>query len=444
MKKQIFINILQSIIEKFSVIGTQFLLSFFLVRMLDREDYGIIGVVAGYFVFVNIINISLESVMLRDHKTYEQNLEKYFMNFFLFNLFKCGLIILIAIIFSVYLTNIYNNTGFIYAIFSMTFILIADSLVAPLVIYTTSKFNQKIVTKIAVLRSILNITLILGLVFSPTLQYNAIKDLIVSIIFIIVWFLYSRKILDYKKLFTRNNIDLGFIKENMFNYSLWTHLNGVVTNFIYKSDTFFLSFFVSLQIIGDYNVALVSANVANILPMIFGYQNSVALSHAENREQAFNISNTFIRLSLYMGLITIGGFIILGHFYLKIITGQNDVNNIYWYMIFIVLGLVIVKTIASPLNSFINIKGSVTSLFKAVLLPTLFFTIIVYLVSSYLFGALGIAISNVLVALFWLILIIKEVRKYNYNFKSIINFKEDIKFLKGITNSEVRSRTSRY
>jgi O-antigen/teichoic acid export membrane protein len=438
MKKQIFMNIIQSVIEKFSIIGTQFLLSFFLVRMLEREEYGIIGVVAGYFVFINFINISLESVMLRDHKVYEQNLEKYFLNFFLFNLFKCGLFIVIAAVFSIYLTNHYDDTGFIYAIISMTVILIADALVAPLVIYTTSKFNQKMVTKIAIVRSLLNIILILGLLFSPTLQYNAMKDLIVSIIFVMVWFKYSGKVLNYKKIFLRSNIDLSFIKQNLFSYSLWTHLNGVVTNFIYKSDTFFLSFFVSLHIVGDYNVALVSANVANILPMIFGYQNSVALSHAKNSEQAFNISNTFIRISIYMGLLTIGGFIILGQVYLKVITGQSDVSNIYWYMIFIVLGLVIVKTIASPLNSFINIRGSVTSLFKTVLLPTLLFTIIVYLISSFLFGALGIAIANVLVALFWLTLIIKEVRKYNYNFKSIINFQEDIKFLKGITNSGVR------
>ncbi|EKN66454.1 polysaccharide biosynthesis protein [Neobacillus bataviensis LMG 21833] len=444
MKKQIISNIIQSVIEKFLIIGTQFLLSFFLVRMLEREDYGIIGVVSGYFVFVNFVNISLESVMLRDHKKYEDNPEKYFMNFFLFNFCKTGLFIIIAAILSFYLVGHFKDINFLYAVLSATFILIADSIVAPLVIYSTSKFNQKTVTKIASIRSILNIIFVFGLLFSPTLAYNALKDFIVGIVFIIVWFLYSRKKLNYKQLLNRKNIDLSFIKINLFNYSIWTHLNGVITNFIYKSDTFFLSFFVSLKIVGDYNVALMSANVANILPMIFGYQNSVALSHATDDEHAFKISNTFIRLSIYLGLLTIGGFLIFGQLYLKIITGQSDVNTIYLYMIFIVLGLVIVKTIASPLNSFINIRGSVISLFKTVLVPTFLSTLVIYYFTSRYFGAMGISIGNLVVALLWLILMIKEVKRYNYNFKSIFRFKDDLNLLKGFIKNGARKGSKTY
>jgi O-antigen/teichoic acid export membrane protein len=444
MRNKVLKNLIQSVVEKFLIIGTQFFLSFFLVRILEREDYGVIGIVSGYFVFVNFINISLESVMLRDHTKYEKNLEKYFLNFIIFNVFKSVLFILISLILSLYLTTQYSNPEFLYAVLSASFTLIADSIAAPFIIYSTSKFNQRLVTKITLIRSILNITLICGLLISPTLKYNAFKDLIVSSIYIFLWIKYSKKFIDYKRVFTKENIDFCFIRENLFDYSLWTHLNGVVTNFIYKSDTFFLSFFVSLQIIGDYNVALISANVANILPMILGYQNSVALSHAKDDKQAFNISNAFIRGALYIGFITLAGFFLLGKFYLKIITGQSNVDTIYTYMMFIVSSLVMVKTVASPLNSFINIRGSVKSLFKNVLVPTFLATVVLYYISSYLFGALGVAVANVLVASIWLMLIIKEVKKYNYDFKTIFDFKSDWLVLKELIQNGVRKRTKTY
>lgn len=435
MIKKIYNNIIQSVIEKFFILGSQFVLSFVLVRLLERSDYGIIGVVAGYFVFVNIINISLESIMLRDHQDYEGKLEKYFFNFIFFNIIKSIIILITAIILSVFLVNIHNDFNFVYAIAAISFKYIGNSLVAPFSIYATAKFNQKLVTKISTIRSILDILFTAGLLFYPTLSFVAFKNFLVYTIFIAFWLFYSKSFIVYTKVFKLNNLDLAFIKDSLFNYSLWTHINGVVTNFIYKSDTFFLSFFISLSIIGDYNVALTNANVANVLPMIFGYQNSVALSHSKDMKHAYKISNGFIRLSVYIGSLTMGGFVVFGKSYLRLVTGQENVNNIYLYMIFIVAGLVIIKSFASPLNSFINIKGSVKSLFKTVLLPTFLITALLYLVSAKFWGALGVSIANIINSMIWLTLMIKEVKKYGYDFESILEFQNDYKYFKEFITS---------
>lgn len=443
MRKQVITNIMQSLVEKFFLIGTHFILSFFLVRLLNRQDYGVIGVVAGYFVFINFLNISLEAIILRDHKDYSENLNKYFLNFSIFNIIKIFLFIIMAIIISIILVNSKNNLNFIYGVISVTSIIIADAFVAPILIYTTSIFKQKIVTRIAMIRSILNIILTCGLFFFPTLKYVAIKDLIVSSIYIVIWIIYSTNIINLNKVLNKENIDLKFIKKSLFGYSLWTHLNGVVTSFIYKSDTFFLSFFVGLTIIGDYNIALTSANVANIIPMIFGYQNSVALSHARDKKQANNISNVFIRVSLYIGILTLVGFVVFGKMYLKIITGQTDVDVIYRYMIPIVSGLVIVKTFASPLNAYINIKGSVKNLFKTVLVPVCLLTAILYFISAKYFGPFGVSLVNIVVAILWLILIVKEVRKYSYSFSTICNIKEDIQYVRGLLTNVYNKRIIR-
>jgi len=430
MLNKIYHNIIQSVIEKVFILGSQFVLSFVLIRLLKRADYGIIGVVAGYFVFVNMINISLESIMLRDHKDYEDQLEKIFSNFIFFNLIKSIVIIITAIILSVFLVNIHNDFNFVYAIAAISFKYIGNSLVAPFSVYTTAKFNQKLVTKISTIRSILDILFTAGLLVYPSLFYVAFKNLLVYSTFVIIWLFYSKSFIKYTKVLNFKNIDFEFLKNSLLNYSLWTHINGVVTNFIYKSDTFFLSFFVSLSIIGDYNVALTNANIANILPMIFGYQNSVALSHSRDIKHAYKISNGFIRLSIYVGSLTMIGFIFFGKIYLKLITGQENVQNIYFYMLFIVAGLVIIKSFSSPLNSFVNIKGSVKSLFKTVLLPSFLITSLLYLVSAKFWGAIGVSIANIINSLIWLILMIREVKKYDYEFESILEFKNDYKYVK--------------
>jgi len=388
-------------------------------------------VVAGYFVFIHILNISLESIILRDHKKYDDELERYIYNFFVFNILKSLLFIFLASLLSFYLVEKFLNHDFIYSIFSITAIYIADALVAPLIIYNSAKFNQKLVTKISFIRSILNVFILLGLFYTPTLQFVFFKDLVVSVIYIFLWLLATIKILDIKKIDFKNDIDIAFIKKSLFGYSLWTHLNGVVTNFIYKSDTFFLSMFVGLVTVGNYNIALNSANVANILPMILGYQNSVAISHAKDKEQEFLISNTFIRLSVYIGIFTFIMFFFFGEFYLYLMTGEHVNEEIYFYMMMIVAGLVIVKSFASPLNAYINIKGSVYSLFKNVLIITLIFTSIIYFFSAKYFGTDGIAISNILVSLFWLSLIIKEVKKYNYRFDTLFQIQNDYRLING-------------
>jgi O-antigen/teichoic acid export membrane protein len=413
MRQKIISNIISSGVEKVFLIGVQLIASIILIRLLPRDDYGIIGVVAGYYAFVNVINISMESIILRDHGKYDDDLPRFMQSFFVFNLAKSVFFLLIAMVLSLFLSSIYARHDFVYAIFSISFILIADSMTAPLVIFAASKFNQKLVTKISLIRAGLNLVFLGGLFIVPTLAFIALKDLIVSLVFIVIWFVVADKYLSVSFSF-RQKGDWSFIRDSFVSYSLWTHLNGVVTNVIYRSDTFFLSLFAGLTIVGNYNIALNSGNIANILPMIIGYQNSVALSHAKEKEQIFKISNAFIRLSLLIGLFTLIGFLVAGHWYLWLITGDRNCDEIFFYMMCIVTGLVIVKSIASPLVAFLNIHGSVDKLVIRVTIPILFISLPIYFCGAYLYQAKGLALSNIIIAFCWLILVIIEVKRNGY------------------------------
>ncbi len=433
VKEKIIKNVLYSLLEKAGLIGGQFISSILLIRFLERSDYGIIGIVAGTYTFVNIFNLSLEAIIFRDHKLYKKDLNKIFYNFFLFAMAKSFVFISIGLFLSALLSKSYQNHNFIFGIISITSVFIAESFVSPCVIYASSQFEQKIVTQINLCRSLINMFLLLGLIYMPSIKYIAIKDSVIGLFSVMTWYVVFIKKFNIGifKIDLIRDFDLNFIFRTLFSFSLWSHFAGLITNFIYRSDTFFLSFFTSLSVVGDYNIALNSANIANILPMILGYQNNVALSNAENKESAVELSNAFIRISFYLGIITVLFFIILGKPYLYLVTGQKNITDIYAYMLCIMTSLVIVKTITSPLTSYINIRGNIKLFFFNVLLPVGIFTAIIYYFSAKLFGPLGIAASNIIVAAIWIILILREIKKYGYKF-DMFKLKSDYIFIKAL------------
>lgn len=429
MRKQIISNLISSGADKFVTTAVQFLSSILLIRLLPREDYGIIGIVGGYFAFVNILNISLESIILRDHKKYDDNLQRRLNDFFTFNVIKSIFFLVLALAMSMILSLSYKHPDFIFAIFSITFILIADSLTSPLVLYSASNFDQKLVAKISIFRSTIGFLILSGLLVYPQLAYVALKDLLVSVLFVSIWFVVAHKKFNIKPTFHFSLSSAAFMKETFLNYSLWTHLSGVVTNIIYRSDALFLSLFVSLAAVGNYNIALSSANVANVMPMILGYQNSVALSNARNKEHAIEISNAFTRLSIYLGIVTLILFYLWGDLFLRIITGQQENSEIVFFMRCIVTGLVIAKTFASPLVAYLTIWGDVVRIVKFISLPMFVVTTALYFIAAMLFNARGVAIANILVGLIWVVALFGETSKLAYKHNNMADFISDLRTL---------------
>ena len=430
MNHKLINNIFNSGIEKIILLSSQFVITMILIRTLGRESYGIIGIVTGYYAILSILNLSIEPIILRDHKKYT-DINKVIFNFEVFNIFKIVILLIFSLILSYFLSKNFTNINFLYSMGSIFIITSLEILISPFVFYASSQYKQQLVTKITFIRVVLNLILAMGLFYIPTLEYIFYKDIVIFIIILYLWINIAYKELNIKfttKLFSQ--IDINFIWKTIVNYSLWSHLTSISTNIIYKIDTVFLSFFVGLNEIGDYNIALNSANVANILPGILGYQNKVALSHTKTEEEAYKISNMFIRLSIYIGLFTFIIFYFFGDFYLYLITGHENNENIYIYMMFIVTGLIILKSFASGFTSFIVIKNNIKSLFIYITLPSLISALILYYISASQFGVYGIAFSNILISLIWLVLLIVYLKKINYVFKEILSFKKDIYFIK--------------
>ena len=431
MNRNLITNIFSSFVDRAFVILAMFGATILMIRFLPREDYGIIGVVAGYGAFVQVVNIALENVILKEHKEYQENIEKYLLNFIIFSVAKSLIFLVIGIVLAMLLPSIYSEPGFYWAVLSLTLVLVGDSIISPLVLYASTQYKQKWVTIVNVVRYSLNVVVLFGLIYWPSLSFVFVKDIIITLSTLFIWWAVARYTLslDFSKVSIWKDVEPKFMWTSLTGYSFWVHMTAVATNFIYRSDTIFLSFFCNLNVIGNYNVALTCANTANIAPAILGYHNSVGVSHAKTDKEAFELTDKFLRLSIYVGFITLLGFLLLGNYYLQVVTGERGLDEVYWYLICIVAGLVLVKTIASPFVAYINVKGDVKRLFFRVNLPALVFTAVTYFLSAKYFGAVGVAVSNIIDAVVWGGLLWIEIRYYGYALPSASGFISDIKWI---------------
>lgn len=431
MIKKIIHNILYSGLEQIVLLIAQFLSSILIIRNIPRADYGLLGVIVGYYVFFNVLNITVESVLVRDHQLYGNRINKYLRDFCGISLVKNLAIGLLSCLLSVTLYYFYRDVKVFYAVGINYVVLAGQALVSPLIQYYVVKFNQKLVTRISIIRTFLRLSLLVGLIYYQSMLYYFTVEITVNLLFCVIWFVVAKKQLDFGflELFKFKSFDWKFIKDVVLHYSMWTHLTGVTTNFVYRSDTFFLSFFVGLIAIGDYNIALTSSNIASIASSILGYQNSVSLSNVNTKEEIEKITNGFLKVSIYLGLVTFLTFVVFGKFYLQLITGEENITEIYYYMLFIVSGLILIKTIATPLVALINMKGSVKDFFKRVSMPLLIIIGVCYTLSAYFYGVMGVAIANLINSFFWLGLILIEFKKLPYKFRIELNIAKDIQLI---------------
>lgn len=426
MIKKFINNIYSSGIEQFIVLLSQFVSGVIIIRTLPREEYGLLGIAAGYFVFLQVLNISAESIILRDHKLYETEIEKRLKFFISFSYIKFLLFVVITCVLGGYLTYALNSYNVFLALGISLVVMSSQFLTSPFVLYQSSKLNHSTVTKITSIKVLTRLVLLIGLFYNGSLAYYFIVELFTAIFFVFIWYYNFAKRIEIGiwRLITPTLPTFGEIKEVIFGYSLWVHLTSVISNFVYRSDTFFLSFFVGLTEIGNYNIVLNTANLVGIFPSMLGAQNSIALSNVESDREIESITKNFIKVSLYITIFTFIGICAFGYLYLDLIT-NDDITFMYSHLLLISLSLLIIKALGSPILALINIKGDVKSFFRNVALPLFITVVITYLISAYLWGLLGIAIANLFNSLIWIVLIVREARKLPYSTNIQLKPKQD-------------------
>jgi O-antigen/teichoic acid export membrane protein len=435
MKNKLVNNIFFSFLEKTFQITSGFLTSFFIIRLLEREKFGVIGIVAGFYALINIFNFSYESIIIRDHKKMKEDEIGHFLAF---STFKMLVLLVLSTLLAIYLKMNFSNSDFYYAVGSIFLVFSIDFLSAPIVLIATSKFRHDLVSLVSFVRYFFNVAILLGLFYFPTLEFIFLKDLIVFLVVFISWAIVLKVSLKIKTNVVREffKFDLSKFKSNVTNYSLWTHLISCVTFFIYRADTLFLSLFTPVKVIGNYNVALSCGNFANIAPSILGFQNTVAISNLEKKEDVERVSSSFARMSIISSFLMFLGLMFTGELLLRIITGEENVEEIFFFTKCIVFGLLLVKSLASPMVSVIQMKGDVKSLFYRVNIPVFIVTALSYYFTARIYGARGVALANIFNSAVWIILVFIEYRKLNLKLDLSRGYMKDLTKLINILRSK--------
>lgn len=430
LKAMLLKNFFASSIDKIIQIISQFLHLLLMARLLTAEDYGMWGVALSLFVFIHFINIAAESILYRHHRQLGDEESHYLSALIYFALVKLVVFCSFAIVlFFAFLDYSERGFAFLWPLLSMAIIMGGESLYAVYQTYFVVKLRQDLCAKITLLRSLFSLSLILGLFIAPTLSYMFCKELILLGFSVFLYHYYFRKEYSHHSLsFSFSSVRRLLV--DIRAYSLWVHLIGVTTNFIYKADIYFLSLFSPIALVGKYTISLNGANFANILPGIIGQQASVAFGHLDQDEQAMEYAHFFIRLSALVSFLTLFAFVLFGRWYLTLITGEQSLDSMYFYLLCIVGGLVVVKSFASPLVAYLNIKGSVVDLFWRVNFPLLVLSALSYYFAAKWWQDRGVAWANIVNSLFWVFLLFLEVNRIGFKWKGLCSFATEVRWLR--------------
>ncbi|WP_257255194.1 MULTISPECIES: hypothetical protein [unclassified Endozoicomonas] len=411
MRKRISGLIILSVIEKFFLVSSQFLIIYLINKSLGVMAYGLVSAVASTFVFFNVFNVAVENILLRRRVSNIEVIEKVndYLSFSIIKVIALGLYLFVCYL----LFFLNSDKSIIFALLSFFFIQTSDIYNSTSCVYNVSISKQSSVTTMSVYRCIFNIILTVPILYFDSLAYLAMKDFLVLVFYTFLWRafnpLFRIKAGTVTKLLFSNEF-YQRIKSDLRTFSLWSHLNGVVTFFIYKADVFFLSIFSTSTIVGKYSVALAVANLSNILPMILNQQNVVVLSNCKSKSERKKAEAFFKSIYLGVSLLILGLFSLFGSFIISILV-NGEVENLYVVCFSIVISLVIMKIIPGLILSRITVEHSLRDMFISVALPSAIFSFFVYLIVSYIWGYLYLAFSNIAVAICWTSLLLLHYKK---------------------------------
>jgi len=358
-----------------------------LTHTLTSESIGLIGIALGYMVLANYFAVTPETALLKEKLT---NQNKKISSYIIFWALKSILLVIVGIGISIYL---YFQYGMIMAIFFAVFSLVNISNILG-DMFSFLFFIREKQKKVFTINLIFSVLLLIGIIllkFSPSLVVYGIILLIISIL------KDAYLIIDYQRNHQYKFKVKGtksYLLENIKEFSIWHHLNGITIKTIFYIDTIILSFFTSLTIIGDYTVALKISFVAFEISLLLEKIMSTTFKKL-SLDESGKYAKAFIKIFSIVTLVELIGFIGIGYWFIKYVFNVNDLFFTYTITAIILTGIFIVNTVW-PLVSLLITKFSIKELFTHITLPTALISIPCYIILTAMFGAYGTAFGNII------------------------------------------------
>lgn len=371
------------------------------INILPREEYGLLGLAMGYFVFLLWLSLSPESILAQRYQQIKNDdPKKYVSMLYTFILVRTAGVTLVACLFAVVIFVMTASVLAAVVFVAYTFVQMLLLMSGSLQYILKMEFQQKSITRWSFALGALQVSLLLMLfVFPGVLLYLCVLGFVAALE-VIVWTSVLKRVQPFLMWYTWADTWLELWK-NIKSYSLWQHLVNNLTKYMYEIDIVFLALVAPLTVVGNYAISLKIVNFGFILPSILQMGLVLTISRLTEVKDIVRATNLFLKYSIALGLLQLLAFFVLAKWYILLHT-RTYVDEIYVYAVIIFVAVTILN-MARPLIAYIITRTDLRRFFLFSVLPAATVSSIVYPLSAYWYGAIGIAVANIICYGFWVL-----------------------------------------
>ncbi|EOX4279487.1 hypothetical protein ACPF34_002542 [Vibrio cholerae] len=358
------------------------------LNTLNSEDLAKFGLATSVIFFFNLVFFAPETALFRYFKEWNESNEVggYLSSYYKFSFFKLAVHYI-----SILLVFLYFQTDH-WMIYAIIFSAITQHIQCAEIsrIYLRLALKQNYVASFEIKSKAI---LCLLCVF---LFYNSSVTLYFSIYFLWSFIIALLWLYKVNKSISLINNSIRRVKNDVIHslvgFSMWSHITGVLTYFIYNSNLLFLNNYTSsIQEVALYTAVNKVANLFFVIPMFFQSFVPVVLANDNGN------SNKFEKLLLVCGALSCFQFLFfllfgkfLGGFFG---VADDNINSFYDLGLILCFGVLLLN-LTRPISTYLLIKASAKKVMGLVFIPSSIFALILYNIATYQFGSLGAAIAS--------------------------------------------------
>jgi hypothetical protein len=364
-----------------------------LIRALPREDYGIVGLAAGWLVALGFLNLAPENILWRDYRKMQPSLPKFLGACAWFAILKTVVFCLLAFVVALAHYGVYREPMLLAylpaaALFGGVTTL-AFIFELPLVV----GFHYRGVAALTMVLRAGWLVLLATLFWRPSLSCLMGISAVYYGVHVAAWFVTYRRhgsIRWRQPPAELREIIVAVVRE----FVIWQHLASAARAFLLRGALALLGLLgIALADVGNYLVAVNVAAFALILPGVFEMAAAAGLAHSANaandarivrRTSAWNFAVTALQLVL---------FALMGEWLLRFLV-RNEAAVVMPFAWPLLLGASLFG-LQTPALAFAIARAQPAALFWRVYLPTALVAIAGFCIGAVRWGLVGIAWAHV-------------------------------------------------
>lgn len=369
-----------------------------LVRLLAKDEIGVIGVANAYLVLIQFLDVKPIVVLLRDYPKIAGDLVERNLRltaFLAFWVVQALVMLAAGLALRAFVLSGYGVAELPFVFLAVTVDLIALTLQDLVKTVLYADFQQGIATTAGFCLGFLRLACLLALLSRPELSTYAWVLIATSFLNGAVWLAVLRGRLCFRPVLSRRIP--GLLRESLAEYGLWSHGQTVATKTLLLVDTLVISRVASLREVADYTIALSFTSVFFFsIPWQLARSLQVVLSHQSEDGGRYQVINGFLKINALISVAQLAGVIVAGKWAIRLLFGAGVDGDVFRFALITGIGATIMN-FGWPLVSIINTFCSLRRAFLSTFLPAALLGVGIYGAAGLLAGATGVAYANIVV-----------------------------------------------